>query len=296
MMKALRNKTTGLITALELRSTKNRVAYVIMVLIAVIACLICVLPIVWIILASLKSMEEFFRVPPTFIPRKLELNKLGEVWKEISGFRLYTNSMIMLVGDVSCAIVFNGLGGYVISRLKPKGTTVLLVAVLWTMMMPNSISLVPLFKTFLDFPVVHANLTNSYIPMWIMSAANCYYILLFKNFFDTIPSAYVEAAKIDGCSNFMIFARIIAPLSGPIMMVVAIFSAMASIDNFLWPYLLIKDSTKYTISVNLYHLKSLMPMDKQVVAAFFAILPSAILFIIFQKYIMSTDSGSGVKG
>lgn len=261
----------------------------------VLVVIINLFPILWIILSSFKSTEEFFALPPTLIPKKMHFSKLVDVWKEIDVFRMYVNSLIMASGDLLFSLVSNGLCGYVISRLKPKGSKLLFALILWTMMMPSSLNMVPLFKTFLDFPLLHLNFTDTYFPMWIMSAANCYYILLFKNFFDSIPASFVEAAKIDGCSNFKIFLRIIIPMSVPIVMVVSIFTVTHSFDNFLWPYLVLKDSSLYTTSVKLYYLKSIVSVDKQVVATLFAIIPSAIVFFIFQKKIMDNSMAAGVK-
>ncbi|MEG1880358.1 MAG: carbohydrate ABC transporter permease, partial [Oscillospiraceae bacterium] len=169
--------------------------------------------------------------------------------------------------------------------------------ILWSMMMPTSTSMVPLFMTFLDFPGL-GNLSNTYLPMWIMAGANPFNVLLFKSFFDSIPMPYIEAARIDGCTNLGIFAKIIMPLSKPIIMVVSIFSFTASWDNFLWPYLVLKNTSLYTVSVKLFTMQSVsgISMDLQVVAILFAIIPPAILFIFFQKHIMAGFTLSGVKG
>lgn len=295
MSKRFKDKTSGIITQMDFNKKSICAGYWAMFAVLVLVVIINLFPILWIILSSFKSTEEFFALPPTLIPKKMHFSKLVDVWKEIDVFRMYVNSLIMASGDLLFSLISNGLCGYVISRLKPKGSKLLFAVILWTMMMPSSLNMVPLFKTFLDFPVLHLNFTDTYFPMWIMSAANCYYILLFKNFFDSIPGSFVEAAKIDGCSNFKIFLRIIIPMSVPIVMVVSIFTVTHSFDNFLWPYLVLKDSSLYTTSVKLYYLKSIISVDKQVVATLFAIIPSAIVFFIFQKKIMDNSMAAGVK-
>lgn len=167
----------------------------------------------------------------------------------------------------------------------------------WTMLMPSSVSTVPLFMYFVDVPIIHVNLSNTYVPMWIMAGANAFYILMFKNFFDAIPSSYVEAAKIDGCKNLSIFLRIILPLSKSIIMVVAIFTVNGAWGDFFWPYLLLKDESLFTVAVKIFHIKSgAMAMDTYVISLFFAILPPIILFLIFQKQILAGFQNAGVKG
>ena len=162
----------------------------------------------------------------------------------------------MALGELVFCILSNGIAGYVISRLKPKGSALFFTIILWTMMLPSSISMVPLFMTFMDFPYLHVDLLNSYIPMWLMAGANAFYVLLFKNFFDTIPMSYVEAARIDGCSDVGIFARIILPLSKPILMVVTIFSINGSWESFFWPYLVIREKQLDTVAVQLFKMKN----------------------------------------
>ena len=83
--------------------------------------------------------------------------------------------------------------------------------------------MVPLFMIFIDMPVIHVNLINTYVPMWLMAGANCFHIMMFKDFFDGIPTSYIEAARIDGAGHLQIFYRIVLPLSKPIIATLATF-------------------------------------------------------------------------
>ena len=295
-MNKFEGKTTGLITALDFKKTSVKISYWIMFFMLIIISLVSMFPPFWVAMSSLKSMEEFFSIPPTLMPKTIYFEKISETWNSLSFSKYYINSLMMLVGDLVFALVFNGICGYVLSMLRPKGSNFLMIVVLWTMMMPATLSMVPLFKTFLDLPIFHINITNSYLPMWIISAANCFYILMFKSFFDTIPKSYVEAARIDGCSNLKIFYKIILPMSKPILMVVSIFVVSGSWDNFFWPYLVLKDTKLYTVAVQLFFMKGFFPMDVQIVASFFAMIPPAIMFVLLQKHIMNTGNSTGEKG
>lgn len=93
----------------------------------------------------------------------------------------------------------------------------------------------PLFKNLIDFPLLHVNLTNTFWPMWFMAAVNPVVILIFKNFFDSIPQALLEAAKIDGASTIGIFIRVILPLSGPVMATITILTMNSVWQDFFGP-------------------------------------------------------------
>lgn len=286
----------GIIGASEAKRPLVRVGIGVMYALMILICIFCLFPPAWILLSSFKDVKEFFAIPPTIIPRSFHPEKLGQTWQQLHFMKYYLNTFIMAAGDLVFCLVVNGLCGYVLSRLKPKGHQLVFALILWTMMMPTSTSMVSLFMTFLDFPVL-GNLTNSYLPMWIMAAANPFNVLLFKSFFDSIPMSYIEAARIDGCTNLGIFARIIMPLSKPIIMVISIFSFTASWDNFIWPYLVLKNPEMYTVSLKLFTMASShIPMDMQIVAILFAIIPPSIIFLLFQKHIMAGFTLSGVKG
>ncbi len=167
--------------------------------------LICILPPLWVIVSSMKDLKEFLQVPPTIIPRSFHPEKLVKSWKMLDFGKYYLNTFILAIGNVIFSITLNGLAGYVLSRLKPKGSNVVFLMMLWTMMLPNSVAMVPVFKNIVNVPLLHINLTDSHIPMWLMSGASAFNVMVFKSFFDGIPKTLIEAARLDGCSDFGIF-------------------------------------------------------------------------------------------
>lgn len=297
-LKALENKTTGLIVSADYKKTRFKLLYIAMIIILAVLAVICLFPPVWLALSCFKDVRELLSVPPKILPERFDFGKILDVWKSMNFVKYYMNTITMTVGEIAVCVCSTGLAGYVLSRLKPKGTKLISAVIMWTMMMPNTVSMVPLFMTFINFSPLHINLTDTYIPMWIMAGANTFYILVFKSFFDSIPISLIEAARVDGCSDFSIFFRIIAPLSKAVVMVVAIFSFNAAWGNFLWPYLILKSEETYTVMVQIFIMKGTSwAIDDYICALFFAILPPVILFIIFQKQIMTGFSlGGGVKG
>lgn len=296
-MKNFNKKNHGLLSNVDLKKTSSKVLYWVFFAIMIIAGFICLFPCVWIILSSFKDIKEFMSIPPTIIPRTFHLEKLAQTWQSMNFYKYYLNSFYMAGGNLAFCIIINGLAGYVLSRLKPAGSAIIFTIILWIMMMPNTTSMVPLFRTFIKFPLIGVNLSNTYLPMWLMAGASPFYILIFKGFFDGIPSSYIEAATLDGYSNLGIFTRIILPLSKPVIMVISIFSINASWGDFLWPYIIIKDQNLLPITVKIFAMKAGgFPIDVYLIALVFSILPPAVLFMIFQKYILSGFTLSGVKG
>jgi len=234
----LTQKNEGLINGIEYRHKRFKWLYVILIFILVCACLCAVIPIGWLFLVGFKGADEVFKAPFTFFPESIDLGKIVEVWKMVGFGKYFLNTIIVMLGSVFCAVVFNGLLAYSVSVVKPLGHKVVHGAIMASYMIPAVASLVPLY----------ANITSLgfkgyalYIPLCLLYGANAYYYMMFKNYFDTIPRALFESARIDGASSLKMFFTIALPLSKPIVGVVSIFAMTASWADFLLPYLLLQD-------------------------------------------------------
>lgn len=293
----MKNMDKGILTNSDMKQPKYKILYWSMFLIMIIYCLVSVLPVLWVLLSGFKDVKEMYAVPATLLPKKIELSKLGKVWNELKFYKYYGNTFIMAIGSVITKIVVSGLAGYVLSRLKPKGTKIMLAVIFWIMLLPGTMSTVPLYMEFKSMPLIGINLLETYWPVWLMSAADAFSIILFKNFFDGISSSLIEAAWIDGAGNMKIFFKIIIPLSTPIFIVVAMFAFNGSIGSFFWPYLTISAKEKTVLGVQLYKMKtSTYTMDYQMLALLFSVIPQMVIFAIFQKQIMGGINIGGVKG
>lgn len=290
------SETTGVISRTELKSPLVRIGYGLMVLALIALAVVCLFPSLWVIVSSLKDIKEFYRIPPTLIPKTFNIGKIGEAWNELRFMRYYWNTAVMTAGSVGFCLLFNGLAGYFFSKLKPRGSVFLFTAIIWTLLLPNTVGMVPVYSNIINFPLLGLNLTNTYWPMWLLAAVNPFIILIFKSFFDNIPQSLLEAAKIDGATKLGIFARIMVPMSIPVIATISILTINAVWMDFFWPFMVIKDQAKWTVIVAIYNMKGTMPIDLQFVALTFAIVPPVLLFIIFQKYIMKGYTFSGIKG
>lgn len=296
MSRMIKNKKEGLITYADYKRPSVKVAYWLLVLFLVFCSLIALLPVLWAFLSGFKEISEYYSANPTVFPEKIELKKIATVSKQLKLTRAFVNSFIIFAGCWVGEVIVGGIAGYTISRLKPRGGKLLFSVMLWTMMMPHTLTMVPMFMTWTDFPLIHINFQNTFIPLWAGSMANIFHILLFKNFFDGIPTSYIESAKLDGCSNIGIFMRIIVPLSKPIIYTMTVFVFNTTWNNFMGPFLYLKDLELAPVALRLYTAGTQWTEPEQMLAAFIVMVPSIIVFMICSKQIMGNNVSVGVKG
>ena len=294
--KLMKKKTTGMITPIDYKTNSVKFVYWCFWSVVLILVLICILPVIWVFLSAFKSAEEFLRIPPTIIPQSFHPEKLREVWDLIDIGSNYLNSLIYVAGCWFFSITCNGLGGYVLSKVKPKGHKAMFKIIFWSMLLPTSMNMVPLFLSFTDFPIVHLNLIDTYWPMWLMHGIAPFTILLFKSFFDSIPYAYSEAAKIDGCSDIGIFVKIMLPLSMPIVLVTSILCINTAWSEFMWPMLVVRSPEKFTIAMIVYNTAESLTIDQYFVVLLLSILPPLCVFAIFGRKMMGGIALGGIKG
>ena len=284
-----------LISDSDIKRPVYKMIYCLIIVFLVFMCMMTILPTVWIFASAFKNTKEFLQVPPTIIPRSFEPEKVVQVWKNINFFRYLKNSVILIAGDLACTIIFNGMAGYVFSKLRPTGSKLIYRLIFITMLLPTSMNMIPLYSSFVKVPILGINITGNFIPLWMMSAFSAFNIMLFKNFFDSVPLSIVEAARIDGKSELGIFTKVIIPLSKPIIMVVSIFTIVASWGNFMWPFLILKKETTQPVAVMLYNMQSQLSVDKYMVVMMLSIIPPLVIFFCFSKQIMGGMTIGGVK-
>ncbi|WP_163192345.1 carbohydrate ABC transporter permease [Clostridium thermarum] len=291
-MSRLSEKNIGAITSFDLKKRSVKFVYFLLILLCFVIVLISIVPPLWVMLSSVKSQEEFFRQPPTFWPEEFHPERIVEAWNKLKFLQYYKNSFISVAGSVICAIVFNGLLAYVLAMLKPKGSKIVYSLIMLSLMVPATTSLVPLFKN-----IVALKMNNQFTPLWFAAGANAFYVVLYVNFFKSIPSSLIEAARLDGCSDFQIFFRIVAPLSKAMNMVVAMYAVNAAWSDFLLPYLVLKKDSSFTVMVKLYVAREggKITPDQLMMCITFAIIPPIILFILFQKRITAGATLGAVK-
>ena len=222
-----------------------------------------------------------------------DFSLFAKTWSQLGIAQNYLNSLISVAGSVVCAIVFNGLLGYGLAILKPKGYGIVKKLVMLSLLLPTTISIVPLFMN-----IQKLNLGGSFVPLWLSYGANAMYVILFVQFFESLPTSIIEAGRIDGCTQLETFFYIVLPLSKPICSVIAIFAINAAWSDFLLPYLVLRGSALQTVMVRLFvfSTEQTVNADTMMRSVVFSMIPPIILFFIFQKQLTENAVSVGIKG
>ena len=295
MMERTRN---GLIPEIGYKKLSNKIIYWSIITILSIIAAICILPVAWVLISSLKSLDEFYSVPPTLWPKSFHFEMIPELFSKYDFTKLYINTAFNSCGVIIFAITVNGLMGYALSKMKVSGGKIVFMVVLATYMLPTTVCMVPIYKNIINFPILGVNLLNTNWPMWLMAGANAYYVIVFKSFFDGIPTSLLEAGKLDGCGDFTSFIHIVFPLSKPIISTIIILSFSSSWGDFFWPYMVLKKADFQTVMVRVYAMQSdtSIGINTLLLAISFAIIPPGVVFFFCQKKIMNGFMMSGIKG
>ena len=283
---------TGVIRDYDMHSLPVRIGYAFIYVLCLVMVVFALFPLLWVILAGFKDLREFMS-STDILPRSFSLAPFFKTWNQLGIARNYLNSLISVAGSVVCALIFNGLLGYGIGILKPRGHKAVKRLVMLSLLMPTTISIVPLFMN-----IQKLGLGNSFIPLWLSYGANAMYVVLFIQFFESLPFSMIEASRIDGCSPLQTFFHIVLPLSKPICAVVAIFSINAAWSDFLLPYLVLRGGPLQTVMVRLFvfSTEQTVNADTMMRSVVFSMIPPIILFALFQKQLTENTVSAGIKG
>ena len=289
----IHGKLNGLLNFSDYKKKRHVFDYWAIITLLIIFAIVALTPIIWLFISSFKDPNEINAVNYTLFPKNWNIKQFIEIWEKCGLTDVFINTLVVVIGAVICAVVFNSLLAYVTGVLKPYGHQVVHALVLLAYMIPSALAIYPLVRAIDD-----VGLLGTYFPLWFVFGANAYYYMLFKNYFEKMPKSLLEAARIDGLGNLKIFFKIILPLARPIIGVVAIFAMTAAYSDYLLPYMVIGNlkSENWTLMVAIYNYSS----DPQVVPHLLqllvlSIIPQVIIFIIFQKQIMNTSVNSGMK-
>jgi multiple sugar transport system permease protein len=254
-------------------------------------------PFYWMVVISVKHVSELDTIPPTLIPLHPTLQNYSDSLLQPGRYfpTFFRNTAIMVALGVVGRLVSNTVVAYGFARIPFKGRSALFVLVLATMMVPESVLLIPqylLFKTFgwLD------SLLPLVVPRFFGSA---FYIFLLRQFFMTIPRELDEAAIIDGANHFQIFWWIMLPLSGPILITVFALSFVELWNDFFGPLIYLNSNSKMVVAVALRLFAipgAQLPIHLLMAASVVSVLPVIIVFLICQRYFIRGIALTGLKG
>lgn len=303
-MNRFNEKPTGLLSSADLKTKSGKTIYWAFFAVLIIVCVISLFPALWTVLTAFKETQEIYS-SFTLFPKDMSPSnlwwRLSESWTELKLAESFVNTIVLSIGNLAATLIVCGFGGYVLSKLKPKGSRIVFVLVVWTMMMPSQIRMVPNYIAMLHFPFAYdfgagVNLLDTFWPMWLGAAANAFNLILFKNAFDALSVTYVEAAKLDGCTNYGVFFKIMLPLSMPTIIFVAIGTLSSAWSEFFGPLLYLDRHVVTPLKIYRLQTDTSIEMNTRFMGLVFASVPPFIIFLIFQKQILGGINVGGVKG
>ncbi len=303
-MNRFNEKPTGLLSSADLKTKSGKTIYWAFFAVLIIVCVISLFPALWTVLTAFKETQEIYSsftlFPKDMSPSNL-WRRLSKSWTELKLAESFVNTIVLSIGNLAATLIVCGFGGYVLSKLKPKGSRIVFVLVVWTMMMPSQIRMVPNYIAMLHFPFAYdfgagVNLLDTFWPMWLGAAANAFNLILFKNAFDALSVTYVEAAKLDGCTNYGVFFKIMLPLSMPTIIFVAIGTLSSAWSEFFGPLLYLDRHVVTPLKIYRLQTDTSIEMNTRFMGLVFASVPPFIIFLIFQKQILGGINVGGVKG
>jgi multiple sugar transport system permease protein len=276
---------------------KRRLGAVVYHVLVIALGLIMIYPILWLVASSFKPARDIFGDAATLIPRRIELSNYAKGWAGFGGLTFATffkNSIFLTVMTVIGQVLSSTIVAYSFSRVKFKGRNFWFTCMIITMLMPAQILMIPQYIEFQSFGWL-----NTYLPMLVPAFTGLpFFIFLIMQFIDGIPRSLDESAFIDGCSRMQTFTYIILPLVKPAVITSAIFSFYWKWDDFMGPLLYLQSPKLYTVSLALKSFSD--PSAGTDWGAMFAMLtasliPSFLIFIFFQKYIVEGIATTGMK-
>lgn len=269
---------------------------IILFMLFAVLCIVILIPFYAIALASFKPGGDLIRYGLN-LKFDLSVMSLDNYRYLFTGdhayFTWFANSLLLTIVQVALTLIVSATVAYGFAAYEFRGKNILFICVLMIMMVPFEILLLPLYTLINSFKMM-----NTYSAIIFPGIANAATIFFFRQYLRGVPKELIAAGRVDGASEYGIYVRLILPIMKPSFAAMAILNGMNAWNNFLWPFMVLSDSGKYTLPIGL---KTLLTpygnnYDLLIVGSFFSILPIFILFVAFQKYFIDGMTAGAVKG
>ena len=252
-----------------------------------------ILVFVVLIIGSFKPNSDLLKIPDGFLNLDFTLDNYKAVFSKLDFIRVTFNSMFLAVIRVVVVLYTSAIAAYVLEKMEFKGKHLLFAAILSTMMIPWTVTLVPKYQLMSWFKWL-----NSYNALIIPFLFDTFGIFMLKQFLNGIPDYFVEAGRIDGASEFYIFHRLVLPQMKGGLASLGILKALDCWNDFMWPFLVMTGEDKRTIQLAVQSFFGTQPVHYSAIMAALVIsaIPMIIMFIFMQKYYVEGIASSGIKG
>lgn len=253
-----------------------------------------ILPFYWLVATSLKPDAQVFQSPPAWVPHPVMWKNYPKALTYVPFARYLVNTLVICAISVLGLVFSSSLVAYSFSKIRWPGRNIAFFILLSTMMLPGQVTMIPVFGIFKSLHWVDT-IKPLVVPAFFGSA---FFVFLLRQFFMSIPLELSDSARIDGCSEFDIYWRIVLPLAKPALATVALFTFIGSWNDFLGPLIYLNDDTKYTLSLGLQQFVSQHGAEWSMLMAASTVMtaPIVILFFFAQKTFIQGITLTGIKG
>ena len=275
-------KTTG-------QAVKTVLIYAALILMAA----VMLLPFVWMISSSLKLEKDVFSFPIQWIPADPQWSNYKDIWEKVPLVTGFLNTAKLTVCTTILQLLTSSFAAYAFAKLEFKGRDTIFMMYVMTIAIPWQVYMVPQYKMMTMF-----GLTDSHLGIILMHAFTATGVFLIRQFFMGIPTELLEAARIDGLSEYGIWLKLMVPLSKPAIATLCITSFTFEWNDFMGPLIYLSSSTKKTLQLMLRMFNTQYSSNYALImaAATVALIPVLILFVFLQKYFVEGVATSGIKG
>jgi ABC-type glycerol-3-phosphate transport system permease component len=266
------------------------IIYTVLVLISI----FMILPFVWMLSTSFKMPQDIFGYPPRLIPENITLSNYAYIFQEKNTVRILFNTIVIALLSTLLSLFFTALGGYGFAKFEFPAKKNLFAVLLATLIIPGAVMMVPSFVIMRKLGWV-----DTFLPLIVPGAANAFGIFFFRQYISTINDELIDAARIDGASEFRIFLSIILPIISPGMTSLGLIFFMRSWNDYLGPLIYLKSPQNHTITLAINALSGgagLTAWGQQMAMSVISLVPLLIIFLAFQRQFVEGITAGAVKG
>ncbi|HLA62783.1 MAG TPA: carbohydrate ABC transporter permease [Rhodothermales bacterium] len=257
------------------------------------AALLVAFPLLWMLSVSLTPQGSASTYPPPLLPRHVTFEHYRALFERADMGRYFLNSTFLSLSVTAVSLFFNSLAGYSFARLRFPGRDRVFKVLLGALVIPAQVAMLPLFLLMREL-----HLVNTFGGVIVPGLATIFGIFLVRQFALSIPESLLEAARLDGASEFQIYRLIVLPLLLPILVTLALFTFMGTWNDFMWPLIVLTDDRLYTLPVAVASLSRERVQDVELMMAgsVVTVLPVLAVFLALQRYYIRGIMMGGVKG
>ena len=274
-------------------ATRRRVSQIILYGLLIVGAFIALFPMLWMVSASFMPAGEASTYPPHLIPTRITFDHYRDLFTRLNLGRYLFNSTLIAVTVTAVSLVINSMAGYAFAKLRFRGRDRTFRILSLGLVLPVQIAMLPLFLL-----MKNLHLINTYWGVIIPGMASIFGIFLIRQYALSIPDDMLDAARIDGASELRIYWEVVVPGILPILATLAIWTFLATWNDFMWPLIVLTDKDLYTLPVALASLSREHVQDNELMMAgsVLTTLPVLLVFLALQRYYMQGLLAGSVKG